>query len=149
MKPDLPTALHALGERIRADAVPAMAQNHYGSAQMLRGLELLKTVADEMDRAAAWRIEEEAAVRALFKGAAPQVDDAALAADLHALLEVPTGDLRLSALDQRLAALRQQLIALHAWAETRGGAQAAAIAAVVWDELRCSTERRRHGMDRF
>lgn len=148
MKPDLSTVLALLAERIEQDALPALGES-YAGAQLQRGLPLLATVAEELNRAAAWRVEEIEALRTLFRQAAHLLPEPALAASLQQAADAPVTDLHLNALDARLHGLRSQLITLQVWTESNTHAAAATLNAAVWHELRLSTERRRTRLDRF
>jgi hypothetical protein len=104
---------------------------------------MLNAVREEMDRAAARRVEENAALRALFTAAAPAVTDAALRAQLAEAAAGRDASLLVPALEATNRALRELLIALHAHVETLRGDAARGVEAAIWRELAASTERRK------
>jgi hypothetical protein len=109
----------------------------------------LAVISEDLDRAVPRRVEENRAFRALFRDAAPQVADAALAARLTALAAEDAQDLRLSALDADNDRLRAVLIELHAHVEAREDPAAKALDAAIWRELKASTDRRRLAFANF
>jgi hypothetical protein len=141
VKPDVPVALQKLSLTLLAEIGPAIAVDYLQRNAGIAGM-MLQVAAAEWDRAAARRVEENAALRALFHDAAT----ALRAGPLHArLAEAGAGhdaDLSISALDAANQALRALLIDLHAHLETLAGPEARRLEAAVWDELRRSTERR-------
>ena len=78
MKPSVPALLDALGALVQREVAPALGEG-YLSQQMLRSVGLLKAAAEEFDRAAARRVTENTALRALFDRSVDAVDDPALA----------------------------------------------------------------------
>ena len=153
MKPSIHAVLDVLMERIREDALPALADNYAGQ-QLQRGLQLLQSVADGLDDAAAWRVAEIQSLCGLFGDAVPGViDDPVLAAALTLAVKSPAvlspESLVISALDQRLDSLRALLVTLHAWSETSPSLQASTVNQSIWKELRQSSERRKLSVARF
>jgi hypothetical protein len=113
---------------------------HQGTIGMLATMLLI--AADEWDRGASRRVEENARLREMFRDAAPIVQDPALRERLHALSETSDDDFRVSTLETGNCRLRAALIDLHANVETLEGADARRIEADIWRELAKSTERR-------
>lgn len=156
MNPTVPAVLAAVAALVRDDAGPSLGDSYVGQ-QLLRGVALLESAAEEFDRAVARRVAENAAMRALFATAAPVVaasrgaDGAEdrLAAELATAAAGVDADLRVSALDASNHVLRGLLVNLHAWCERCDAPAARALEAAVWTELRASTERRRLAMSRF
>lgn len=153
MKPSIETVLDVLMESIREDALPALADSYAGQ-QLQRGLQLLQSVADGLDDAAAWRMAEIQSMYGLFGEAlAGVIDDPALAASLAHVGNVPQvlspESLTITALDRRLDSLRALLVALHAWSETSSSPLAGTVNQSIWKELRQSTERRKLSVARF
>jgi hypothetical protein len=103
---------------------------------------MLQVVAEEWNRAAARRVEENSAMRELFADARAVVADQPLAQRLAEEAAGADADLRISALDAANTRLRKLLIELHAHVETLGTAEAQRIEAAIWAELKRSTERR-------
>jgi hypothetical protein len=110
---------------------------------------LLTMIREEWDRAAARRAEENAALRALFRDAAPVVADTELRHRLSDASASSDPSLRISELERANDALRALLIDLHAHVETLGSADAKRIDDAIWKELSASTERRKFALAPF
>jgi hypothetical protein len=110
---------------------------------------LLTMVREEWDRAAARRVEENAALRALFGDAAPVVTDTELRRKLETAAAEREPDMRIATLDGANDRLRELLIALHAHVEDLGSTDAKRIDDAIWRELAASTERRRFALAPF
>ncbi|MEZ5652454.1 MAG: hypothetical protein R3E87_18095 [Burkholderiaceae bacterium] len=121
----------------------------YARAQLLRAPMLLRVGANEIARAHAWQAEEVDALHDLLSSALALVDDAALCARLRGVLADDDGDQSVVALQDRLDRRRAMLIELHAWCEQSVIAGAPALLERIWQELLCSTQRRRTDLDRF
>jgi hypothetical protein len=141
VKPDVPVALQKLSLSLLAEIAPAIATEYPQRSAAVAAL-MLQVAAEEWDRAAARRAEENAALRALFREGLAAVSDPGLRAHLAAAADGRDDDLRLSALDAANRELRGLLIALHAHIETREGEAARRVETAIWAELRRSTERR-------
>jgi hypothetical protein len=128
--------------------VPAITPPyHQGTVGMVASM--LGMVAEEWDRAASRRIEENGALRGLFRDAARVVTDAALARRLSQLGDTSDGDFRISALEQNNCTLRAALIDLHVHVESQSGPEMRRIEEAIWKELAISTERRRLSTAQF
>ncbi len=142
MKPDparvLEISLQALVVEIAPHVQPKYRQSTLGMLAML-----LQGTREELERAAARRVEENAAMRALFARGAALASDAALAAQLAEAARSADPSLLVSLLDAENRRLRALLVALHAHLETLASAEARALEADLWRELEASTERRR------
>jgi hypothetical protein len=110
---------------------------------------VLMMVAEEGDRSAHRLVEENRAIRAIFKGAAALAPPAPLAESLKGLAAGDDADLRVSALQAANDALRGALVDLHAFVEGEAGDAARAIEAAIWRELSASTGRRAFTSLRF
>ncbi len=141
MKPDPTRFLEVAAGHLMARAAPLLPAYEQSSASVI-GL-LLTAVAEEFGRAAARRMDENRALRALFAEAAAAVEDAALAARLREAAEGGDPDLRVEALEATNADLRALLIELHAHVEGLASEAARRIEEAIWSELVRSTERRR------
>jgi hypothetical protein len=141
VKPDVPVALQKLSLSLLLEMGPAIAVDYLQRGAGIAAM-MLQMAAEEFERAAARRVEENAALRALFRDAAAAVADAALGARLRAAAEGTDADLRVSALERANQALRGLLVELHAHLETLGSPEARRLEAAIWAELRRSTERR-------
>jgi hypothetical protein len=153
MKPSTQAVMTQLMQRIRDDALPALADSYAGQ-QLQRGLQLLQSVTDGLDDAASWRVAEIRALCRLFAAALTEsIDQPALVASLTeaaAGADVFTPEsLTLSALDRRLDCLRTALVALHTWSEASASSHARLMNHAIWQELSLSTERRKLSVGRF
>ncbi|QUD87571.1 hypothetical protein [Phenylobacterium montanum] len=148
MKPDVTLVLADLAGRLAMEIAPQVQPAYLaGSLALTAGV--LGATAEEFDRAAAWRIEENAAIRGLFSQAVGLGLPADLAARLQRLAGTPETNFRVSALDVANAELRAALIELHAAVEVIAEPAAAALNEAIWKELALSTERRRLGSANF
>jgi hypothetical protein len=99
--------------------------------------------AQEFDRAASRRVEENAAMREIFRRAVPVVTDIELAKALEAAgRDEPLSDVRISSLQATNDWLRGVLVRLHAHIEEVEGEAAREIEEAIWNELAESTRRR-------
>jgi hypothetical protein len=142
VKPDPAFVVERVFQSLLTEIAPAV-QPAYRQATVMMHAMLLASVREEMDRAAARRVEENAALRALFAEAAPAVRDAALRARLEGAAHGADASLRVPDLETGNAALRALLIELHAHVETLAAPEARRIEAAIWRELAASTERRK------
>lgn len=148
MKPDPGHVLERVMQALLTEIAPAV-QPAYRQASVTMHAMLLASVREEMDRAAARRVEENAALRALFAAAAPNVRDAALRERLSSAAGTQDPSLRVPDLEAANLALRGLLIELHAHVETLAGPEARRIDAAIWRELAASTERRKLSLGTF
>ena len=141
MKPDMQIALQKLSQTMLMQIAPAVGVDYLQRNTALAAI-MLQVVAEEWDRAAARRVEENGAMRKLFGEARAVVTDASLGQLLAE--EAAGGDinLRIAALDAANKRLRALLIDLHAHVETLATPEARRIEDAIWAELKRSTERR-------
>lgn len=134
MKPGIDHHLMAIAGTLGTKIIPAIPDGHYaqGDARMTAALVFL--MAQEADRAADTLIRENAALRALFSRAAPQVTGD-LAARLSEAAASADSDYRLSTLESGNAKLKTVLIDLHAAIETVDADWARALDAEIWELL--------------
>jgi len=123
---------------------PAYRQQSVGLTAMLLGM-----VREEWDRAAARRVEENAALRAIFGQAAPRIADAGLRGRLEAAAASCDASFLVSELEKSNDALRALLIELQAHVEAESAAWARGVEDEIWRELAKSTERRRFSLAPF
>jgi hypothetical protein len=142
MKPDPDAVLGHLAGLMLQTIAPQVQPAYLAGTIGVSGL-LLAMLAEEWDRAAQRLVEENRAIRALFRQAEAVAVDGLLAGELRALAGGEDDDLRLSALEAANAGLRAALTRLHAAVEIRAEAAAQALNAAIWTELSASTERRR------
>jgi hypothetical protein len=136
VKPDVAVALGKIGQALLVQIGPEIKED-YAQRSALVATMLLQCAAEEWDRAAARRVEENQALRELFRRAA--VEDEELKEELAEAARGSDEDLRISALDRANDELRALLIELQVYAEAHGATE---LEDVIWRELRRSTERR-------
>jgi hypothetical protein len=142
MRPRIETVFQVVAGDLLARVAPAVGSSyHQGTVGMVATL--LAIAAEEWDRAASRRIEENAAIRVLFREAAPVVQNSALSQRLTELAAADERDFRVSALEANNCALRAALIDLQSYAENEKGPDARRVEDEIWKELVKSTERRR------
>lgn len=148
MKPEIGKLLEIVAGKLLFEVAPgvqpAYRQQSVGLTAMLLGM-----VREECDRAAARRVEENTALRALFGRAAPRVTEPELRRRLEAAAAASEPSLLVSALEKSNDALRALLIELHAHVEGESAAWARGVDDEIWKELRTSTERRRFSLAPF
>lgn len=141
MKPEVPRTLQLLAQQMLTQIAPQLKEDY---AQKTAGVVagLLLAASEEWDRAAARRVEENRALRALFADAAPLVRSAGLRARLLAAARGDDDDLRIAPLERSNAELRTLLIDLQSHIETLQSEEALRIDERIWDELRAGVARR-------
>jgi hypothetical protein len=142
MKPDENLVLADFAQRFATQIAPQVQPGYLAAALAMSG-GILGMIAEDWDRAASRRVEENRAIRALFRQAADMTLEPGLARRLATLAEGNDDDLRLSTLEAGNETLRAALITLHAAVEAMDGAAAGALNDAIWAELSASTERRR------
>ena len=147
MKPDEQAVLAHFAAQFAGVVAPQIATPYLASEVGMSGA-ILGLIAEDWDRGAQRRVEENRAIRGIFKLAAELKLEAGLAGRLAALANGNDDDLRFSALEAGNAALRAALIELHAATETLDDA-GAALNAAIWKELAASTERRKLSIGSF
>jgi hypothetical protein len=145
MKPEPAHALERLMQALLGDLMPNV-QPSYRQASVMANAMMVGVMREEIDRAAARRVEENAALRALFADAAAVVKDGALRERLAAAARSADASLLVPALDESNRTLRTLLIELHAHVEELPGDAARRVEAAIWRELAASTERRKLGL---
>jgi hypothetical protein len=148
MKPDPKRFLEVAAAHLMMSVAPALGPG-YEQSNVLVLAGMLLSLGEELDRAAARRVEENRALRALFAEAASAAVDAGLRQKLVAAAAGEDADFHIAALEASNAALRALLIELHAAVEELEGAEARRIEDEIWRELAASTERRRLAMQPF
>ena len=148
MKPGVDKVLEVLAGSLMIEVAPHVSPSYRQSSVGVSAI-LLTMIREEWDRAASRRAEENAALRALFRGAAPVVTDTELRRRLEAAAACADPSLRISELDAANDALRALLIELHAHVEELASPEAERIDAAIWRELVTSTERRKFALAPF
>jgi FKBP-type peptidyl-prolyl cis-trans isomerase (trigger factor) len=141
MKPDVDLTLQLIAASLMTEVAPKISDDYTQRNSMLTAM-LLQIAAEEWDRAAARRVEENGALRRLFAEAASEIEDRELRARLEAASEEGEEGMRISDLNRSNDRLRTLLIELHAHVEEIDTETARRIEAAIWRELRVSTERR-------
>ena len=146
MKPDVGTVLDVVGGKLLLEIAPAVQASYQRQSVALTGI-LLTMVKEEWERSAARRVEENAALRALFGRAVAA--DAGLRGRLAEAAQGAEAGFAISQLEQSNQALRKLLIELHAHIESLDTPEARALDDEIWRELAASTERRRFALAPF
>ncbi|HLK23254.1 MAG TPA: hypothetical protein VKT30_01205 [Caulobacteraceae bacterium] len=110
---------------------------------------VLMMAAEEADRAAHRLVEENRAIRGIFKDAVAHATSEVFADELRTLAAGEDNDLRISVLQAANNDLRRALIELHAAVERDPGPAARRLDAEIWSELAESTRRRAFNSVRF
>jgi hypothetical protein len=142
VKPDVSEMLAQASQTLLADVAPKLGAEYEQRSVAILAM-LLPAVSEEFDRAAARRVEENAALRRLFADSKPVVRDPGLRARLDEAARGADASLSIRALTAANEALRGLLVELHAAIEGLLTPAARALEERIWAELRASTERRR------
>jgi hypothetical protein len=148
MRPSIDVYLDELRRALAQDFAPRLPTAFEQSA-LGRHAILLGAVAEEFDRAAARRIEENRALRDLFAGAVKTIPDSDLRSRLLAACETEDRSFSMRDLDVSNSGLRGLLVDLHEQVEQLAGEEARSLEQAIWCELVRSTERRRTALNRF
>ena len=141
MKPDMTRFLEIASTHLMTKTAPALGPGYEQSSLLALGA-MLAAARHEFERAAAWRVEENGALRRLFAEAAPAVRATELRKKLEEAADGEESSLIVSDLERSNAALRGLLIDLHAHIEELDSPEARLIEEKIWRELAASTERR-------
>jgi hypothetical protein len=141
MIPPVDQALQVLAAQLLLQIAPRVADGYSKSSVELIGALLLEA-AEECDRAAEIRVEENRDLRGVFAAAARHVPDADLARRLGDAAGEEEASLRVSALDRTNDHLRRLLVELHACVEERPETWAREVEREIWSALRRSAKRR-------
>jgi hypothetical protein len=148
VRPTVGRALEVCAAALIGDVAPNTAPSYRQASVIAAGV-LLISVGEELDRIAERRISENAALREIFRDAAPALADAGLCARLAAAARGAEPGYRITQLDAENDRLRALLIELHAHVESCEGDAARRIEACIWRELAASTERRKLSLGAF
>ena len=116
MLPDVDEILNALFGRILFSVIPYVEDEYAARDASVLGV-MLTLCAQEYDRAAHTRVEENNAMRALFKKAASRVENTVLAEELTKKASLQAESLKISDLNATSQSLQKTLIKLHAYIE--------------------------------
>jgi len=141
MRPQGDHILRTVATNMLSKYLPGYAIEHERADFGLMAIMVL-VVSEEFDRAAYRRIEENNAIRNIFKDALPVVKDEDLKRRIKEAMEKTEHDYHISALDQLNCELQEVLIDLHAHVEILEGGDARMIEETIWKELENWTKRR-------
>lgn len=142
MNPDVGVVLETVAAKLLFEMAPQMQPPFMQGTVTVLGL-LLSMLREEWDRSAQRRVDENQAMRQLFRHALAHVGDERLRQRLAAASEAADASVRISDLDAANDALRSLLIDLQAYVEEQSDPAAREIETRIWQELLASTERRR------
>jgi hypothetical protein len=148
VKPDVDRLLEVGAAHLMMKTAPALGAGYEQSSTLTLAVMLLAT-REENERAAARRVEENAALRSLFHEALAVVEDAPLQSRLSEAASGRDESLLVSNLDRANGVLRGLLIELHAHVEELSSSAARRVETAIWRELAASTERRRLSLGPF
>ena len=148
MKPDLNRFLAVASAHLMTRTAPALDPGYEQASAAALGAVMI-AVGEEVERAAARRVEENRVLRALFADAAPVVAEQELRSSLERAAGGGDPSLLISDLERSNAELRALLITLHAHVEELDSRDASRIESAIWHELVASTERRKLLMGPF
>jgi cytosine/adenosine deaminase-related metal-dependent hydrolase len=137
MRPAVAPVAAFLATRMSLEIAPKLEGFSASNAGMIGAM--LQMMSEEWDRAASRLVEENAAIRLLLRRAAEVLGDSSFGSAAAG----DDADLRVSSLDAANDMLRRNLTAAHERVEGCNGADARALEAAIWDELRASVARRR------
>jgi len=138
MKPEVDQILGLSASQLMGQVAPLLPNSFaIGSASLL-GI-MMTFAAQEYERGAEIRVIENADMRALFRDAASEVDDAELKAMLAKAAATEDRSLKISMLNAENTELRRVLIRLQTHAEDKGLRD---IERRIWDVLKASADRR-------
>lgn len=141
MRPEVDHTLRVLAGKLIMEVGPHVAQEYGRSALEMIAMAMI-AAAEEYDRAAEVRSQENRAMRAIFADGARDVPDAGLRSRLATAAAEADDSLRVSALNETNDRLKRLLIELHACVEERPEEWAQHLDRAIWAELRASTQRR-------
>ena len=138
MKPEVDQILGLSAGQLMGQIAPLLPNSFaIGSASLL-GI-MMTFAAQEYERGAEIRVAENAEMRALFRDAASQVDDAELKTMLSKAAATEDRSLKISMLNAENTELRRVLIRLQAHAEDKGLRE---LERRIWNVLKASADRR-------
>ena len=142
MRPEVNTVMQGCFATLLMEVAPHLGAEYSVGDVSIMGLMLFMT-AEEYDRAAEIRTEDNAEMRSIFAEAASQIEDAELRRRLGDASDTRDASLRVSALDKANDELKAMLIDLQSYLEEQGGDWAAHMERRIWKHLMDSSERRK------
>ena len=141
MRPSCDHILRTIGEVLATRYIPIQPSDHAKSELGLTAL-VLGVIAEEFERVAHRRIEENREMRKIFKQAVSVVTNDDLKNRLREASEKMEVDFHTSALDQLNCELQEVLIELHDHIEDLEGDAARELEETIWQELEKRVKRR-------
>ncbi|MGX1199248.1 hypothetical protein [Parvibaculum sp. MBR-TMA-1.3b-4.2] len=142
MKPVVDNVLQGCFATLLMEVAPHLGAEYSVGDVSVMGLMLFMS-AEEYDRAAEVRTEDNSEMRSIFAEAASQIEDAGLRRRLSDASDIRDTSLRISALDSVNDALKTVLIDLQTYLEGQSGDWAAHMERRIWKHLSDSAERRK------
>ncbi|NIJ41080.1 hypothetical protein FHS78_001361 [Parvibaculum indicum] len=142
MKPVVDNVLQGCFATLLMEVAPHLGAEYSVGDVSVMGLMLFMS-AEEYDRAAEVRTEDNSEMRSIFAEAASQIEDAELRRRLGDASDMRDTSLRISALDKINDALKALLIDLQTYLEGQSGDWAAHMERRIWKHLSASAERRK------
>ena len=141
MKPEVDVVLRSMMTKLLVEVAPAIG-DPYVRSNVEAMVALLAAAAEEFDRAAEVRVEENRSMRAILRDAAANVADGEFRARLTVAAGESDSSLRIGDLNAANDRLRALLIELHSLVEAVNEEWARRIDGAIWAELRASAQRR-------
>jgi hypothetical protein len=148
MKPDPGHFLGVAAAQLMMGIAPSLGTSYEQSNATMMAV-MLMAVGEELERAAARRVEENRETRRIFAEAVSVVTDGNLRSKLEGAAREQETSFAISDLERTNGELRALLIQLHSHIEELKTEPARRIEAMIWRELVASTERRRLSMGPF
>jgi hypothetical protein len=141
MKPEVDVVLQSIVQKLLTDVAPAIGDEYVRSnVEVMAGL--LAAAAEEFDRAAEVRVQDNEGMRRIFREVVPSLAELDLRERLEAAAKERDASVRVRDLNVANDRLRALLIELQTYVETRAEDWARRANRAIWEELRASTERR-------
>jgi hypothetical protein len=141
MRPTCQTILNSVGMDLAVRYLPKASSDSEKADLILKAF-LLGAVAEEFERGAHRRIEENEALRQLFSESIPVVHDPGLKSRLASASETKDTDVHISALDQANNQLLNILIELHAHLDEQEDEESRWLLKKIWEALKDYSRRR-------
>jgi hypothetical protein len=148
MKPDPGHFLGVMAGQLMMNVAPTLGTTYEQSNVTMMAV-MLMSLAEELERAASRRVEENREIRRIFYEAGSVVVDSDLRSQLQAAAAGEETSLTISQLERANNELRALLIQLQEHIEDLTSQPARRIEGMIWDELVASTERRKLSMGPF
>jgi hypothetical protein len=145
MKPEADKYISTMAGSLLMNFMPSLC-THMEKKTMTQMAFVMMAAAEEFDRAASRRIEENQHLRRLFSEAVPVVRDQGLIERLEKASNSTEEDFKVSALDKINQEFRALFIDLHRHVETIENEKAAALEKKLWIELAASVKRREYAL---